>query len=75
MIRGVVLVGIGVIVGVCASIAFSRLLESLLFGVTPNNVTTLVMVAIGLVGVALLACYLPAKRATQVDPLVALRYE
>ncbi|HXQ74012.1 MAG TPA: ABC transporter permease, partial [Pyrinomonadaceae bacterium] len=75
MIRGVVLVGVGVLAGVGASIALSRLLESLLFGVQPNNVMTLVLVSVGLVVVALLACYLPARRATKVDPLVALRYE
>lgn len=75
MIRGVVLVGVGVLIGVGASIAFSRLLESLLFGVAPGSMTTLVLVSVGLVVVALLACYLPARRATQVDPLVALRYE
>jgi predicted permease len=75
MIRGVVLVAVGVVVGVGASIALSRVMESLLFGVEPNNVATLVGVSVGLVVVALLACYLPARRATQVDPLVALRYE
>ena len=75
MIRGVVLVGLGVVVGVGASIAVSRLLESLLFGVTPNNVVTLVLASLGLTAVALVACWIPARRATQVDPLVALRYE
>jgi ABC-type lipoprotein release transport system permease subunit len=75
MIRGVVLVGVGVLAGAGASIALGRLLESLLFGVKPNNVATLVLVSVGLVAVALLACYLPARRATKVDPLVALRYE
>jgi predicted permease len=75
MIRGVVLVGIGALVGVGASIAFSRLLESLLFGVRPNNVATLVIVSVGLVAIALVACWIPARRATRVDPLVALRYE
>ena len=75
MIRGVVLVGVGVLAGVGASIALARLLESLLFGVEPNNVMTLVLVSVGLIAVALLACYLPARRATKVDPLVALRYE
>lgn len=75
MIRGVVLVGVGVAVGVGASMALSRVLDSLLFGVKPNNVATLVLVSVGLVVIALLACYLPARRATKVDPLVALRYE
>jgi predicted permease len=75
MIRGVVLVAVGALVGVGASIAFSRLLESLLFGVKPNNVATLVFVSVGLVAIALVACWIPARRATRVDPLVALRYE
>ena len=75
MIRGVVLVVVGVAVGLAASVAFSRLLSALLFGVTPNSVATLAAVSAGLIAVALLACYLPARRATKVDPLVALRYE
>jgi predicted permease len=75
MTRGVLLVGVGVLVGIAASIAFSRLLESLLFGVRPNSIATLVGVSVGLVVVALIACWLPARRATRVDPLVALRYE
>ena len=75
MIRGVILVGAGVVVGLGASFAFSRLIGSLLFGVEPNSVTTMVSVSAGLIVVALLACYLPARRATKVDPMVALRYE
>ena len=75
MIRGVVLVGVGVVIGLAASFAFARLIESLLFGVGPNSPITLAMVSVGLIAVALLACYLPARRATRVDPLVALRYE
>src|SRR6185369_2628565 len=75
MIRGVVLVGVGVLVGAGASIALSRVMESLLFGVKPNNVATLVLVSVGLIAVALAACWIPARRATKVDPLVALRYE
>ena len=73
--RGVLLVGVGVVVGMGVSIAFSRLLESLLFGVKANSVATLTGVSVGLIAVALLACWLPARRATKVDPLVALRYE
>jgi predicted permease len=75
MVRGVVLVAAGVLVGLGASFAFARLIASLLFGVEPNNPMTLALVSFGLIAVALLACYIPARRATKVDPLVALRYE
>jgi len=75
MFRGVVLVGVGVVIGLGVSFAFSRLMESLLFGVAPNNPWTLTFVSLGLIAVALLACYIPARRATRVDPLEALRYE
>ncbi len=75
MVRGVVLVGVGVLLGLAASYASSRLIAALLFGVTPNNLTTLIGVSVGLIAVALLACYIPARRATKVDPLVALRTE
>ncbi len=75
MVRGVVLVGVGVLVGLAASIAFGRYIASLLFGVEPTNPLTLAIVSAGLVAVALLACYIPARRATRVDPLEALRYE
>jgi len=62
-------------VGVAGALAFTRLLRGLLFGVTPNDALTFVLVTAGLLIVALLACYLPARRASKVDPLVALRYE
>ena len=75
MIRGVVLVGVGVVIGLGASVAFGRLIGSLLFGVEPGSPLTLAAVSLGLVAVALVACYLPARRATKVDPLEALRYE
>src|SRR5215216_1113278 len=75
MIRGVILVCIGVAIGLAASFASSRLLSALLFGVKPNSVGTLIGVSAGLIAIALLACYLPARRATKGDPMVALRYE
>ena len=75
MTRGLILVGVGVAVGLGASFAFSRFIASLLFGVEPNSLTTLAAVSAGLIAVALLACYIPARRATKVDPMVALRYE
>jgi putative ABC transport system permease protein len=69
------LVGTGVVVGVGASLAATRVLASQLFGVTPYDPATLSAVAVLVLGVGLLACYLPARRASRVDPKVALRYE
>jgi putative ABC transport system permease protein len=53
----------------------SRVLRAFLFGVQPNDPATLLLVALLFIGVALLACWLPVRRATQADPLEALRYE
>src|ERR1700741_2928881 len=75
MIRGVILVGVGVAIGLAAPFGLSRLMSSFLFGVWRKNIETLVGVSAGLILVALLACYIPARRATKVDPIVALRYE
>jgi putative ABC transport system permease protein len=73
--RGVVLTLIGVGVGVAGALALTRLISTLLFGVTPFDLVTFASVSLCLIVVAALACYLPARRATKVDPLVALRYE
>jgi ABC-type lipoprotein release transport system permease subunit len=65
----------GIILGMAGALALTRVLTSLLFGITPNDPITFGAVALLLVGLALLACYIPARRATKVDPMVALRYE
>jgi putative ABC transport system permease protein len=73
--QGLALVGIGLAVGFAASLALTRLLTSLLFEVRPTDLATSALVALLLAGVALLASYLPARRAASVDPMIALRYE
>lgn len=72
---GMVLALVGIALGLAGAFALTRLLESLLFGVKPTDVVTFIVVALCLLGTALLACYLPARKATKIDPLKALRYE
>jgi putative ABC transport system permease protein len=73
--QGMMLALAGEVIGLIGALALTRLMRGLLFGVTPNDATTFVVVISILSIVALLACYLPARRATKVDPLIALRYE
>jgi putative ABC transport system permease protein len=73
--QGLVLAVAGVVIGVVAALGLMRLLRTLLFEVSTSDVTTFATVAGALFVIALVACYLPARRATKVDPLVALRYE
>jgi putative ABC transport system permease protein len=73
--QGLAIAAAGVVLGLAGAVATSGLLKSLLFGVRPGDPATLIGVAVLLVGCVLAACYIPARRAMRVDPMVALRYE
>ena len=73
--RGLRLTLLGIGVGVASSIALTRLISHQLYGVTPTDPITFAVAGLAIIGLAMLACYIPAHRATQVDPLVALRHD
>jgi putative ABC transport system permease protein len=73
--EGLRLAILGAAIGLAGSFFAARLLSGMLFGVAPSDPLTFTSVAVVLVAVAMVACYIPARRATRVDPLVALRYQ
>jgi len=73
--QGMKLVSVGVTIGLLVSLALAQLIEGLLFGVGATDPLTFALAALSLIIVALLACWIPARRAAKVDPMIALRYE
>lgn len=73
--NGMILTLTGIAIGLAIAFSLTRLMGALLFEVAPTDATTFAAVPILFIVVALIACYIPARRATKVDPVVALRYE
>ena len=73
--QGMALTAAGIVIGVAAAVALTRLMANMLFGVGPVDVLTFTVIVLLLSVVAFLACWIPARRATRIDPVIALRYE
>jgi putative ABC transport system permease protein len=73
--RGIVVAAAGVCIGTAGALVFTRFLSSLLYQIRPTDTLTFAAMALALLAVAIIASYIPARRATKVDPVVALRYE
>jgi len=73
--QGMLTVGLGLAAGLVAALLSTRVMASLLFGVRPLDPLSLLIVVVGLLALSLVACYLPARRATRIDPVLALRQE
>jgi putative ABC transport system permease protein len=75
MSEGLLLVGVGIAIGVIAGVVLARVLQSMLFGMQPSDPAMYVMATLAVSLVAIAACYIPARRATEIEPSIALRYE
>jgi putative ABC transport system permease protein len=73
--HGMKLTLLGVVIGLGLAFAATRLMETMLFGVAPTDITTFSIISVLLISVAAVACYLPGRRATKVEPTISLRYE
>ena len=73
--QGIIMVGLGILIGVLVSLSCGPLMRHFVYGVTPHDPANMICVTALLAGIAILACWLPARRAAHVDPLIALRSE